>query len=107
MAASSSTAKQTSNQKNVSPPMNAQATTWQNFKRLLSYARPYKLGFVAAILGMLGYAAIDVYFLSKLQPLIDEGLSGANPTFMKWAPIFVVVAFIFRGDFSLLLLTTV
>ena len=44
------------------------ATTWQNFKRLLTYAKPYKLGFVAAIIGMLGYAAIDVYFLSKLQP---------------------------------------
>jgi len=75
------------------------ATTWQNFKRLLSYAKPYKLGFVAAIVGMLGYAAIDVYFLSKLQPLIDEGLEGANPDFMKWAPLFVVVAFIFRGMF--------
>lgn len=75
------------------------SSTWQNFKRLLSYAKPYKLGFVAAIVGMLGYAAIDVYFLSKLQPLIDEGLKGANPEFMKWAPIFVVVAFIFRGAF--------
>ena len=76
-----------------------EATTWQNFKRLLSYAKPYKLGFVIAILGMLGYAAIDVYFLSKLQPLIDEGLKGTNPDFMKWAPLFVVVAFIFRGCF--------
>jgi subfamily B ATP-binding cassette protein MsbA len=75
------------------------ATTWQNFKRLLSYAKPYKLGFIAAIVGMLGYAAIDVYFLSKLQPLIDEGLEGANPDFMKWAPLFVVVAFLFRGLF--------
>ena len=74
-------------------------TTWQNFKRLLSYAKPYKLGFVAAIIGMLGYAAIDVYFLSKLQPLIDDGLAGANPDFMKWAPLFVVVAFLFRGIF--------
>jgi len=78
-------------------PVNA--STWQNFKRLLRYAKPYKLGFVVAILGMLGYAAIDVYFLSKLQPLIDEGLEGANPEFMKWAPIFVVVAFLIRGVF--------
>jgi subfamily B ATP-binding cassette protein MsbA len=75
------------------------ATTWQNFKRLLTYAKPYKLGFVAAIVGMLGYAAIDVYFLSKLQPLIDDGLAGANPDFMKWAPVFVVVAFFCRGIF--------
>jgi len=73
------------------------ATAWQNFKRLVSYAKPYKLGFVAAIIGMLGYASIDVYFLSKLQPLIDEGLAGENKNFMKWAPIFIVCAFIVRG----------
>ena len=75
------------------------ATTWQDFKRLLSYAKPYKLGFIVAIIGMLGYAAIDVYFLSQLKPLIDEGLGGANPEFMKWAPVFVVIAFICRGVF--------
>lgn len=73
------------------------ATSWQNFKRLLAYAKPYKLGFIAAIFGMLGYAAIDVYFLSKLQPLVDEGLTGANANFMKWAPLFIIVAFIVRG----------
>lgn len=73
------------------------ATTWQNFKRLIAYAKPYKLGFIMAIIGMLGYAAIDVYFLSKLQPLVDEGLAGQNSEFMKWAPIFIVVAFIVRG----------
>jgi subfamily B ATP-binding cassette protein MsbA len=73
------------------------ATAWQNFKRLVSYAKPYKLGFVAAIIGMLGYAAIDVYFLKQLQPLIDEGLSGKNADFMKWAPLFIVCAFIVRG----------
>ena len=75
----------------------ANATTWQNFKRLVSYAKPYKLGFVAAIIGMLGYAAIDVYFLSQLKPLVDEGLSGANANFMKWAPLFIIVAFTVRG----------
>ena len=75
------------------------ATTWQNFKRLLRYAKPYKLGFIVAIVGMLGYAGIDVYFLSKLQVLIDEGLEGTNPDFMKWAPAFVVGAFVFRGLF--------
>lgn len=72
-------------------------SAWQNFRRLVGYAKPYKLGFFVAIIGMLGYAAIDVYFLSKLQPLIDEGLTGKNATFMKWAPMFIVVAFIVRG----------
>lgn len=75
----------------------AQKTTWQNFKRLMGYAKPYKLGFIAAILGMLGYAAIDSFVFSQLQPLIDDGLSGNDPDFMKWAPLFVIVMFIVRG----------
>lgn len=73
------------------------ASAWQNFRRLVGYAKPYKFGFIVAILGMIGYAAIDVYFLKQLQPLIDEGLTGKNTNFMKWAPIFIVVAFIIRG----------
>ena len=75
-------------------------TTWQTFKRLIAYAKPYQLVFLIAIFGMIGYSVIDVYVLSKLKPLIDEGLSGKNANFMKWAPIFVVVMFIFRGIFN-------
>ena len=90
MASSAKTSALTSSE-------SSNATTWQNFKRLVSYAKPYKLGFVAAIIGMLGYASIDVYFLSKLQPLVDEGLAGANADFMKWAPLFIISAFILRG----------
>jgi len=74
-----------------------EATTWHNFKRLIGYAKPYKAGFVVAILGMLGYAGIDTLFFSQLQPLIDDGLTNANPNFMKWAPLFVIVCFIIRG----------
>ena len=74
-----------------------EATTWQNFKRLMGYTKPYKMGLVVAIIGMLGYAGIDVLFLSKLQPLIDGGLEGTDPNFMKWAPVFVVVCFLIRG----------
>ena len=73
------------------------ATTWQNFVRLMGYAKPYNAGLVAAIVGMLGYAAIDSFVFSQLQPLIDDGLSGQDPTFMKWAPLFVIVMFILRG----------
>ncbi len=74
-------------------------TTWQNFVRLMQNAKPYKAGFIAAIIGMLGYAAVDSYFISNLQPLIDEGLTGKNPNLMKWAPIFVIGLFIMRGIF--------
>lgn len=73
-----------------------------SFKRLMGYVKRYKAAGIFAILCMLGYAAIDVYFLSKLPALIDEGLSGKNPDFMKWAPVFVIVCFIFRGIFHFL-----
>lgn len=69
------------------------------FKRLLGYMKSYKKGFIAAIFGMLGYAAVDSFVFAQLQPLIDEGLMGKSPDFMKWAPIFVVVMFILRGAF--------
>jgi subfamily B ATP-binding cassette protein MsbA len=74
-----------------------EATTWQNFKRLMGYAKVYKAGFIVAILGMLGYAGIDTLFFSQLQPLIDVGLADSNSNFMKWAPLFVIVCFIIRG----------
>ncbi|MFB0999031.1 MAG: ABC transporter transmembrane domain-containing protein [Colwellia sp.] len=74
-----------------------EATTWQNFKRLMGYAKPYKKAGFFAICCMLGYASIDVYFLSKLPDLIDKGLSGKNSDFMKWAPLFVIVCFSIRG----------
>ncbi|WP_085297768.1 lipid A export permease/ATP-binding protein MsbA [Cognaticolwellia mytili] len=72
-------------------------STWQTFVRLMGYAKAYKVGFLLSILGMLTYAGIDLLFLSKLQPLIDDGLTGADPNFMKWAPIFVISCFLIRG----------
>ncbi|WP_448213335.1 lipid A export permease/ATP-binding protein MsbA [Colwellia sp. MEBiC06753] len=77
---------------------NSTPSTWQSFKRLMVYAKPYKAGLIAAIIGMLGYAAIDSFVFSQLQPLIDDGLTGKDPTFMKWAPLFVVVMFMLRGS---------
>jgi len=82
-------------------PIN-EADTWHNFKRLMGFAKAYKKAGIFAIFSMLGYASIDVYFLSKLPALIDEGLSGRNPEFMKWAPLFVIVCFIIRGVFHFL-----
>ena len=79
----------------------SQATTKkkpeQNFRRLLAYVKAYKAAAIVSIFGMLGYAAIDSFVFSQLQPLIDNGLDGQDPTFMKWAPFFIVVMFILRG----------
>lgn len=73
------------------------ATTWQNFKRLFGYTKGLRVGLTAAIIGMLGYAAIDTAVFSQLQPLIDDGFTNTNPNILKWAPFFVIVAFLIRG----------
>lgn len=66
-------------------------------RRLLSYVKPYRMGFVAAALGMLGYALVDVYFISKLPGFIDEGINAKNTAYLRYAPIFVIGIFILRG----------
>ncbi|MEW6991161.1 lipid A export permease/ATP-binding protein MsbA [Colwelliaceae bacterium 6441] len=95
---------QPDNKKNnkVSKAIQEKEDSWHSFKRLMNYTIVYKSAGIFAIICMIGYAAIDVYFLSKLPKLIDEGLSGENPEFMKWAPVFVVVCFIIRGVFHFL-----
>ncbi|WP_394176127.1 lipid A export permease/ATP-binding protein MsbA [Thalassotalea litorea] len=73
--------------------------TWPNFRRLFTYTRGLRAGLVVSIIGMLGYAGIDTLFFSQLKPLIDDGLTQSNPDILKYAPLFVLVAFLFRGIF--------
>ncbi|KKO49230.1 lipid transporter ATP-binding/permease [Arsukibacterium sp. MJ3] len=69
-------------------------------RRLFRYVIPYKFGFLAAALGMLGYALIDVYFISRLPDFIDVGINEKNTDYLRYAPIFVVLIFIVRGIFN-------
>ncbi|WP_407935415.1 lipid A export permease/ATP-binding protein MsbA [Alkalimonas cellulosilytica] len=66
-------------------------------RRLLGYLKPYRPGFVVALLGMVGYALVDVGFISMLQPFIDDGIEGKDADFLKYAPLFIIVMFVFRG----------
>lgn len=66
-------------------------------QRLLGYLKPYRIGFVLAMLGMVGYALVDVGFISMLQPFIDDGIEGKDADFLKYAPLFIIVMFLFRG----------
>ncbi len=69
-------------------------------RRLLRYIYPYKFGFLAATVGMLGYALIDVYFISKLPQFIDVGINDKNTDYLRYAPVFIVLIFILRGVFN-------
>jgi subfamily B ATP-binding cassette protein MsbA len=69
-------------------------------KRFLGYLAPFKFPFVIAILGMLGYAAIDSYVISQLQPMIDVGLKDAESDFLRIAAYAIIPLFIIRGIFN-------
>ena len=70
------------------------------FRRLMSYAKPYRSGFIMAILGMIGYALIDVYFINEFETFIDRGITQKDQQYFFWAPIVVVLLFAIRGVFN-------
>lgn len=69
------------------------------YRRLLAYLKPYRLGFVAAILGMVGYSIIDAGFIASVQPFIDRGIQEKDTDFLKLAPLIVIIMFVLRGIF--------
>lgn len=70
------------------------------FRRLMSYAKPYRGGFIMAIMGMIGYALIDVYFINEFETFIDRGITQKDQQYFFWAPIVVVLLFAIRGVFN-------
>src|SRR5690606_5492083 len=76
------------------------AVKQRTFKRLLAYIKPYRAAFALSIFGMLGYAAVDTFFFSQIETLIDDGLTEHNPTILLYGAIFVPLVFIGRGLFN-------
>ncbi|MDP5207225.1 lipid A export permease/ATP-binding protein MsbA [Alishewanella sp. SMS9] len=76
-----------------------QTTSSAVYRRLLSYLKPYRLGFVAAIIGMVGYSAVDAGFIASVQPFIDRGNQEKDTEFLRLAPLVVILMFILRGIF--------
>ncbi|MFA3790179.1 lipid A export permease/ATP-binding protein MsbA [Aliiglaciecola sp. SL4] len=80
--------------------MNSTLPTQSLFKRFLVYLKEFKLAFLMAIIGMIGYAAIDSWIFSQLQPIIDNSLGNQNFETLRIAAYFVVPIFIARGLFN-------
>lgn len=70
------------------------------FRRLFSYLKPYRAGFGLAILGMVGYALVDVFFISNFSEFIDRGIAAKDYGYLAWAPAVVILLFILRGIFN-------
>ena len=71
------------------------------FRRLLSYLKPYRAGFIVAVLGMIGYASVDVFFLSQFDQFIDRGITDRDMSYLAMAPFFVVLLFYCGAFFTL------
>ena len=74
-----------------------EGSSWPVFKRLIGYVKDFKLALFAAIIGMIGYAAVDMLLIWSLQPLIDNGFTGKDPSILEMMPYFVVVVIALRG----------
>jgi len=76
---------------------NNKENAWSILKRLVSYIKDFKLALVGAIIGMIGYAAVDMALIWSLQPLIDDGFTGKDPSILEMMPYFVVIVMGLRG----------
>lgn len=80
--------------------MSTQQSSAATFRRLLSYLKPYRAGFVVAIIGMIGYASVDIFFLSKFDQFIDRGIASRDSDYLVLASFVVVLLFVLRGLFN-------
>lgn len=72
----------------------------QIYKRLFSYIGEFKFVAVFAVIGMLGYSAMDALFVRLMKPFIDEGLNQQNADVLSAAPYVVIALVLFRGVFN-------
>lgn len=73
-----------------------------NQRRFFSYLQPYKLAFFVAVIGMIGYSAVDTFVISNTKTLIDESLGAGDSDFLRLAAICIVPLFLIRGLFNFL-----
>ncbi|BFT30228.1 lipid A ABC transporter ATP-binding protein/permease MsbA [Alteromonas sp. D210916BOD_24] len=71
-------------------------------KRFLTYLKAYKVPFVFAIIGMIGYSAVDTFVFAQLQPMIDESLGKNDHEYLRMAAYAIVPLFLLRGLFNFL-----
>jgi len=71
------------------------------YRRLLTYAMPYWVALVLAVGANILYSGVDASFAYLLKPLLDEGFTNKNPTFLEAIPFIIVGLFVLRAVFNL------
>lgn len=80
--------------------MSAETVKQKTFRRLMGYIKPYRAAFLFSIFGMLGFAAVDTFFIAQIKTLIDSGFTGSDPSILMYGALFVPLIFILRGLFN-------
>ena len=80
------------------------AADWRSslavYRRLLSFTRPYRAGFIAALVAMVVAALTEPLFPALMKPLLDEGFV-ENTSFPLWfVPVALIAIFLVRGTAS-------
>jgi subfamily B ATP-binding cassette protein MsbA len=71
--------------------------SWQTYKRLLGYLRPYRAIGVISLIGMAIESGCLAAFVKLLRPLIDQLLADKDPYLIFWMPIWIIGIFLLRG----------
>ena len=71
-----------------------------NVRRFLDYLTAFKLPFLVAIIGMIGYSSVDTFVFSQLKPMIDESLGQNDYDYLRLAAYAIVPLFLLRGVFN-------
>ncbi len=72
-------------------------STWTTFRRLWPMISAFKVGLVVAVIALIFNAFTDVYLLSLLKPLLDNGFGTADSSALAWMPFAVIGLMIARG----------
>jgi subfamily B ATP-binding cassette protein MsbA len=72
-------------------------TSFQLYKRLLGYVKPYWRAFSVSLLGMAVSAATEPLLPAMLKPFLDGTFVHKDNAVMRWAPVLILLIFFVRG----------
>jgi subfamily B ATP-binding cassette protein MsbA len=67
------------------------------YRRLLTYAWPYKSMFVFAVIGGIVLSATSAGFAALMKPLMDQGFVAKDPQTIRLVPPLLILLFLVRG----------
>ena len=70
--------------------------SWELYKRLLSFAKPYRFYFVLCFIGFIVMASMEVAMAHMMEYFV-EGLTSRDKQYILYVPIAVVIARILHG----------